>query len=116
MKHMIVSFAAALVLCLCMGSPASAATRTVNGSGRHWSPATVTISRGDSVKWHATSGVHHIKAYGGNWTYSKQINQGATTPARRFAQAGTFKFFCTIHGSVSGGVCTGMCGKVVVHP
>ena len=31
-----------------------------------------------------------------------------------FNSSGTFRFYCTIHGNVSGGNCTGMCGKVLV--
>jgi plastocyanin len=114
MRRVLVLFAAASLIALTLSAPALAATKTVNGSGTHWSPATVTISKGDSVRWHASSGTHHVKAYGGNWTYSKQLSPGSTTPARKFRKHGTFKFFCTIHGSVSGGVCSGMCGKVVV--
>ncbi len=103
-----------IVLSLAWMLPASAVTKTVNGSGTHWSPATVSIAKGSSVKWHATSGTHHVKAYGGNWTFNKSLSSGSTTSARKFRSKGTFKFYCTIHGSVMGGTCSGMCGKVVV--
>ncbi len=106
--------AASLALALLPASPASAAV-IVRGAGRSWSPATVTISRGGAVRWRATSGSHFVRAYGGNWTYAHSLPAGSTTPARTFNRAGTYRFYCTIHGSVVGGVCSGMCGKIVVH-
>ena len=33
---------------------------------------------------------------------------------RTFNQSGTFRYYCTIHGSVSNGNCSGMCGRIVV--
>jgi plastocyanin len=106
--------AASLALALLPASPASAAV-IVRGSGRTWSPATVTISRGGAVRWKAVSGSHFVHSYGGGWTYAHALGTGTTTPARTFNRAGTFRFYCTIHGSVVGGVCSGMCGKIVVH-
>ena len=54
-----------------------------------------------------------MRAYGGNWTFSERINAGETV-SHRFRRTGTFRFFCSIHGNVSGGDCTGMCGRVRV--
>jgi plastocyanin len=90
------------------------AITTIDGLARTWSPTSVTISAGHSVKWTAVSGNHHIKAYGRNWSWSRSLDSG-TSRRHTFNSTGTFRFFCTIHGSVSGGVCTGMCGKVVVR-
>jgi len=33
---------------------------------------------------------------------------------RTFNKRGTFRYYCTIHGSVSNGVCDGMCGAIRV--
>ena len=33
---------------------------------------------------------------------------------RTFNKRGTFRNYCTIHGSVSNGVCDGMCGAIRV--
>ena len=93
--------------------PASAAV-IVRGSGASWLPATTNIARGGAVRWRATSGNHVVKAYGGNWFYRQSLPQGTTTAPRTFNSRGRFRFFCTIHGSVTNGVCSGMCGKIVV--
>jgi plastocyanin len=89
------------------------ATKTVKGIVSHWSPATVRISTGDTIKWKAVSGTHTITAYGNNWTFNHGLATGQVQH-RRFSHAGTFKFRCTIHSTLTNGVCTGMCGKVVV--
>ena len=90
-----------------------AAAVTIRGSGTRWSPARVNIDRGDRVRWRATSGNHNVRAYGGNWTFSKQLNQGEAA-SKRFRQRGSYRFFCSIHGDVVGGQCSGMCGRVRV--
>ena len=103
----------AAIVVAATASSASAAT-IVRGNSARWHPGTVRIARGETVKW-ASVDVHHtVRAYGSNWTYSKQLHPGASTAPRRFNKRGTFRFYCTIHGSVSGGTCSGMCGKVVV--
>ena len=108
-----------LIVMACAGvlvvAAASAATATtVRGSGTHWRPATTSIARGGFIRWKAVSGNHIVKAYGSNWSYQRRIDQGEVTPRRTFNRRGTFRFFCSIHGNVSGGACTGMCGRIVV--
>jgi len=103
----------ALAAGLAIGVVAPAAAVTVRGSGTRWRPSSVDIRRGDVVRWRAVSGRHTVRAYGGNWTFSKRINQGETVK-KRFRQRGTYRFFCSIHGNVAGGSCTGMCGRVRV--
>jgi plastocyanin len=98
-------------LTLAATSPAAAVT--IKGSGSQWSPARVDIDRGDRVRWRAVSGTHTVRAYGGNWTFSERIAAGESV-SRRFRRTGTYRFFCSIHGNVSGGTCTGMCGRVRV--
>ncbi len=80
----------------------------------HWSPKHATISHGDRVKWVATSGHHHIVAYGGNWTLNHDLPQG-TSVTHRFGAAGTYLFRCSLHSTLTNGHCQGMCGKIVVH-
>lgn len=90
------------------------ATKTVKAISAHWSPATVRISAGDTIKWKAISNAPHtVTAYGGNWTFNKLLGQGAVRH-HRFARAGTFLFRCRFHSTMSNGHCSGMCGKVVV--
>ena len=89
------------------------ATKTVKGIVTHWSPTTVRISTGDTIKWKAVSGTHTVTAYGSNWHFNHDLATGQVED-RRFTHAGTFKFRCTIHSTLTNGQCSGMCGKVVV--
>lgn len=120
--RLIASLAASLLLI--GGSGAAAAsrtgdaptrdTKTVKGIVSHWSPTTVRISRGDRIRWKAVSNNHTVTAYGGGWQFDEPLASGDALK-HRFAQAGTFRFRCTIHSSLVNGVCSGMCGKVVVR-
>ena len=103
----------ALVGLLTIAAAVPATAVTIRGSGRQWRPARVNIDRGDRVRWRSASGNHNVRAYGGNWTYSRSLSEGASV-SRRFRQRGTFRFFCSLHGSVTGGTCTGMCGRILV--
>jgi plastocyanin len=97
---------------LWVAAPAFAVT-LVKGDGSQWKPSSVTIDRGEAVRWKAVFRTHVVKAYGGNWSFKVRLDEGESV-RRKFGSKGTFRFFCTIHGSVSGGVCSGMCGKVRV--
>jgi plastocyanin len=89
-------------------------TKLVRAIVTHWSPTTVRISRGDTIRWRAVSGTHTVTAYGGNWTFNKDLSTG-DVENRTFRRAGTFRFRCTIHSTLTNGNCSGMCGKVVVR-
>jgi plastocyanin len=89
------------------------AVKTVKGISTHWSPTTVRISAGDTIKWKAISNTHTVTSYGANWRFNRSLPQGATV-SNRFTRAGTFRFRCAIHSTLLNGVCSGMCGKVVV--
>jgi plastocyanin len=84
-----------------------------NGSRFVWSPTVRTIARGTTVRWRAVDGNHTVKSRGANWSYFRNLPLGSSV-ARTFNRRGTFRYFCTIHGSLSNGVCTGMCGRIVV--
>jgi plastocyanin len=105
----------ALVLVAALATTALAVVRIRSTADNRWRPARVTISRGTRVVWRATSGNHTVTAYGGGWTFNQAISaSGDATASRRFRRTGRFRFYCSLHGSVSGGVCTGMCGRVRV--
>lgn len=100
-------------------SPARGTTTTIRGVGStysspHWSPKRVSIEEGSRVKWLAVSFNHVLAAYGGNWTFHHSLPQGASV-RKRFPDAGTYLFRCTIHSTLVNGDCQGMCGKIVVH-
>jgi plastocyanin len=107
------SFAVAALVLGSVGTAQAVVAATIRGSGTSWNPNRVTINAGQTVRWKATSGNHTIRSYGSNWSYSRSLDAG-TSRTRTFNSTGTFKFFCSIHGSVSGGTCSGMCGKVRV--
>src|SRR6516225_3945759 len=97
----------------------SAATVTVTVNGSYYSffvtPASVTIHPGDEVKWTWGSDFHSTTSGSpgmpsGIWD-SGVINSGATF-THTFNTAGTFPYYCTVHGQ-----CCGMVGTVrVVAP
>jgi plastocyanin len=84
-----------------------------NGTRYVWSPRVRDISRGTVVRWSAVDGSHNVKSRGANWSYFRSLPNGSSV-TRTFNRRGTFRFYCTIHGSVSNGVCRGMCGRIVV--
>jgi plastocyanin len=90
------------------------ATRTVKGIVTHWSPSTVAISTGDTIRWKSVVGTHSVTAYGGHWTFNHDMLAGQSVH-RIFRRAGTFRFRCTFHSTLTNGGCSGMCGKVVVR-
>lgn len=111
MRRTIATMTMAVLLTLAATGPVAAVT--IRGDGTRWRPSSVDIARGDRVRWRAVLGNHNVRAWGGNWTYFRTIDQGESV-ARRFRTRGTFRFFCTIHGDVVAGQCSGMCGRVLV--
>ena len=83
--------AAALLLPLA----AAAATHTVTLEGMKYSPATLTVKKGDKVTWRNKDVVPHTATAPGRFD-SKQIAPGAswTWTARK---AGTHDYICTYH-------------------
>ena len=102
-----------MVMLTMAGTAQGVVTATFRGSGSSWSPTRATINAGETVRWRSVSGTHTVTAYGGNWTKNTVLSAGEAT-RRTFNSTGIYKFLCTIHGNVSGGVCSGMCGRVRV--
>jgi plastocyanin len=95
-------------------SAASAATVTVTVGNNCFcfSPATVTIHPGDTVRWTWSSSGHSSTSGSpgspnGIWD-SGIINQGAVF-THTFNTVGSFPYYCTVHGG-----CCGMLGTVTV--
>ncbi|HYM59108.1 MAG TPA: plastocyanin/azurin family copper-binding protein [Solirubrobacteraceae bacterium] len=67
-----------------------------------FTPASVTIAAGCSVRWTQTSSTKHTTtSTTGVWN-SGQLNQGQTY-TRQFVSAGSFPYRCTLHpGSMTG--------------
>ncbi len=110
--RVVLALALTAIVLLTMTGIAQAVT-TIQATGTSWSPTKVSIHVGQKVRWTAVSGNHTIKSYSSNWSYFRSLDQG-TSRSRAFNSTGVFKFYCTIHGSVSGGISSGMCGRVRV--
>jgi plastocyanin len=108
--------AAALVMVLVGAAPASSAV-VVRGkltdAGYRWRPKVVDIATGTKVTWKAVSGTHNVTSTSKNWSKSTSIGAGQTT-SFTFQNAGTYRYRCTLHSTLSNGKCSGMCGKVLV--
>jgi plastocyanin len=79
-----------------------AATKNVAIKDNFFSPSTVTIHKGDKVKWTNQGAVTHTTTSDtGLW--NKTLNAGATF-TRTFNQLGTFKYHCNIHPTMKGTV------------
>ena len=84
-----------------------------NGTRFVWSPTAREIVRGTTIRWRAVDGSHNVKSRGSNWTFFRNLPAG-TAVTRTFNRRGTFRYYCTTHGTVTNGVCSGMCGRIVV--
>lgn len=92
--------------------PALAATRDVGtGPGNVFTPASLAIETGDTVRIRNTAkGFHDVR-----WTDRAAAELSPSTEEwsveRAFPAAGTFTYYCTIHSSGAG---SGMSGEIVV--
>jgi len=98
-------FLCGAVLGLSFALTARAATFVVTESNFAFSPSTLTIGQGDSVKWTNSNGsVTHSSASGtapsspnGLWNFTNSPATSHTVSFAGFA-AGTYPYFCTFHG------------------
>jgi plastocyanin len=108
---------AAVVLALSSSLPAQAATVVKAGAGTtctSFKPAKVSIAKGTKVVWKDVCRSHTVTSYSKNWSKDTTLSSVGQTTSFRFLKKGTFKYRCRFHSSLVNGVCSGMCGKVVV--
>jgi plastocyanin len=90
-------------------APTVAATNTtgatgnqVNVSNFQFSPATLTVKAGTTVTWKGVSGSHTVTSDADSpMAFDHPISQGDMVTVT-FAQAGTYKYHCSIHASMHG--------------
>ena len=89
-------------------APAAARSRTpsvtknVSVVNFAFMPKTASVARGTTVKWKNNSNTTHTTTSNtGLW--NKTLAPGATF-SRTFNRAGTFKYHCTIHSSMTGSI------------
>lgn len=97
--------AVALVPGVAFGGARTASTHTVTLHEFAFHPGTLSIRRGDTVKWLWHDETEHNVTFHG--FHSRTQVHGSFTV--RFTHAGTFKYRCTIHAA------EGMLGKIVVR-
>jgi len=108
-----VILAAVAALTLATVSTAQAVERVKATGSQTFRPKKLQVGTGTRVVWKSVSGTHTVTAYSNNWSKNTTISTGDTT-SFTFSNAGRYKYRCTFHSTLSNGVCTGMCGKVIV--
>jgi plastocyanin len=84
-----------------------------NGTRYVWSPKVRNVARTTTVRWRAVDGSHNIRSRSANWNFFRSVPIGTST-AKTFNRRGKFRYYCTIHGNLANGVCSGMFGSIVV--
>lgn len=97
--------AAAIVPAVALGGARASSTHTVILKETRFHPGTLTIRRGESVRWLWRDNTEHNVTFHG--FHSRTQETGSYTV--RFTHSGTFAYRCTIHEA------EGMRGKIVVH-
>lgn len=86
----------------------SATVKTAFKGGQFaFAPKTVTIKKGGTVKFSFADGARHNVTPTGSRTFKRIPDRSSGTVARTFAKAGTYSYYCTIHGR-------SMSGRIVV--
>ena len=110
-RALIVAAGLASALVVVLVAPAAAATVNVTVADNLFQAPSVTVTAGDTVVWtQPGSRVHNVTADDGSFS-SGNLAAGGTF-SRVFNTAGTFRYYCSIHGAPGG---IGMSGVVVVQ-
>lgn len=112
-RRILVTAIALVLLVAVLATAAFAETYRVRARARRFDPARVRIAVGDRVVWRSVSGTHTVTAYSSNWSKDAVIALGERTRFT-FRTAGRYRYRCTFHSTLTGGVCEGMCGVVRV--
>ncbi|MDU8929166.1 cupredoxin family copper-binding protein [Alisedimentitalea sp. MJ-SS2] len=88
---------------LALATPAHAATHTVTIRRNKFKPAKITIKPGDTVTWKNEDGLEHT-ATARDKSWSTKSLSGGASGSIRFAEKGTFKYFCKWHPGMKGTV------------
>jgi len=119
-----VSAALAALTVLAFASAARAAVVDVQAGGSNmvFTPSTVTIQAGDSVRFTNAGGTHNVTADDGSFRCAAgcdgqggdgSISGNLWSATVAFPRAGTYLYHCEEHGGAGG---VGMSGRVIVQP
>jgi plastocyanin len=89
------------------GGARAASTHTVTLKNTRFHPGTLSINRGDSVRWMWQDGGENEHNVTFHTVHSRTLTSGSYT--LRFTHSGRFAYRCTIHES------EGMKGKIIVR-
>ena len=92
-KLISLSVVAMLAIALTMSAVAFGATKKVGVRGLKFSPKTVTVKRGTTVRWSWSGSIPHNVVGKG----FKSKTAGKVTFSKRFTKKGTYRYVCTIH-------------------
>ena len=82
---------------------------TVTISNLQFTPRSVTVKVGSEVNWEVKEGTHTVNA--DNGSFASQALSAGQKFSHTFAKAGTYRYYCSFHGSKGG---HDMAGTVVV--
>ena len=119
MRRSILALPALAFLAACAGEAAAVTVTVTVGPGQIFTPPSVLIHVGDSVKFRSLGGLHNVKADDNSWrcAFGCDGEGGNGNPSnslwtftRTFNDAGTIGYYCETHGTTT----TGMRGRIVV--
>lgn len=88
---------------------------TVKVQNSQFSPAEARVTVGGTVTWEWEGSNHSVTSVlTPTFQGAPVSNAGFTLGPLTFSTAGTYRYICTVHGSVSNGQTSGMAGSVVV--
>jgi plastocyanin len=94
------------------GGPGGVTIELRSDGGNRFVPANVTVSAGTTVTWTWVSGIHDVTPTGAPaFSGSGNPVSAPHTFSQTFNTAGTYSYFCTVHGTPT----AGMRGTVVVQ-
>jgi plastocyanin len=97
--------------------PANEVTiQLLTSGGNRFEPANVTIAAGTTVTWSWVGGFHNVNSASSAFPSSGDPVSAPHTYSHTFSTPGTYKYFCSVHGSAaSDGSVSGMSGTIVVQ-
>jgi len=78
-------------------TPAASGNTVQATSQLTFTPVALTVKKGDTVTWNNSSGVAHNVTFENGPSFVQALNDGSQV-SRAFTAAGTFNYFCAIHG------------------
>jgi plastocyanin len=82
---------------------------TVGVANFQFTPPSATVAAGGTVTWNFNQGIHNVTWVAGGFTNSGDLGSG--TYQVTFPAAGTYSYYCSIHGSPG----SGMAGSITVQ-